>query len=68
MRNTGGIYAGAAVLTVAATALGIAAFIILRRQPADVTAAKAGAGAPSRPGEQPPPAEIATGQPHFEPA
>jgi hypothetical protein len=31
-------------------------------------AAKAGAGAPSRPCEQPPPAEIATGQPHFEPA
>jgi hypothetical protein len=39
-RDTGGIYAGVAVLTVAATALRVAALIILRRQPADVTLAK----------------------------
>jgi hypothetical protein len=49
------MYAGAAVLTVAATALGITSFIMLmRRQPAD---------APNKPaGEQPPPAGVATDQ------
>ncbi|PAN19392.2 hypothetical protein PAHAL_3G268400 [Panicum hallii] len=54
-RSSGGMYAGAAVLTVAATALGITSFIMLRRQPAE--------DAPNKPaGEQPPPAGIATGQ------
>lgn len=57
-RSSGGMYAGAAVLTVAATALGITAFIMLRRQPVDE---------PNKPaGEQPPPVGIATGQPHFQ--
>lgn len=56
-----GIFAGAAVLTLAATALGITSFIMLRSQP-DATAA----GAP-KPGEQQPPAGIAMGQPQFPP-
>ncbi|RLN00763.1 hypothetical protein C2845_PM06G20690 [Panicum miliaceum] len=60
-RSSGGMYAGATVLTVAATALGITSFIMLRRQPAE--------DAPNKPaGEQPPPAGIATGQPHFQQA
>lgn len=57
-----GIFAGAAVLTLAATALGITSFIMLRRQPADATPA----GAP-KPGEQQPPAGIAMGQPQIPP-
>ena len=60
-RSSGGMYAGAAVLTVAATALAITSFIMLmRRQPAD---------APNKPaGQQPPPFGMATDQPRFQQA
>ena len=59
-RSSGGMYAGAAVLTIAATALGITSFIMLRRQPAD---------APNKPaGQQPPPFGMATDQPRFQQA
>ncbi|CAM0955360.1 unnamed protein product [Alopecurus aequalis] len=51
-----GIFAGAAVLTLAATALGLTSYVLLRKQP-DAAAPKAG-------GEQLP-AGIAMGQPQF---
>lgn len=58
-----GIYAGGGVLALAATALSIASFILMRAQPAD------GAGGPKIPaGEQPAPVGIAMGQPQFPPA
>ncbi|RLN30192.1 hypothetical protein C2845_PM05G36970 [Panicum miliaceum] len=55
------IYAGGGVLALAATALAIASFILMRAQPADGAAHK-------MPGEQPAPAGIAMGQPQFPPA
>ncbi|RCV17566.1 hypothetical protein SEVIR_3G235600v4 [Setaria viridis] len=55
----GGLYAGGGVLALAATALGIASYILLRGQPA--------AAAAKTPGEQPAPAGIAMGQPQFLP-
>ncbi|CAN6337504.1 unnamed protein product [Urochloa humidicola] len=74
-KNSGGMYAGAAVLTVAATALGITSFIMLirrRQQPAHAAPKTAGAGAPSnKPGDEQPPAPagvITTGQPQFQTA
>ncbi|CAL4908380.1 unnamed protein product [Urochloa decumbens] len=72
-KNSGGVYAGAAVLTVAATALGITSFVMLRRQqPADAAPKTAGEGAPpSKPVDEqalPPPAGITTGQPQFQTA
>ncbi|XP_062181050.1 uncharacterized protein LOC133885361 [Phragmites australis] len=60
-----GIFAGAAVLTLAATALGITSYVMLPRQPAD--AAAAAASAPNKPGEQLPPAGIALGHPQIPP-
>ncbi|PUZ65840.1 hypothetical protein GQ55_3G258000 [Panicum hallii var. hallii] len=56
-----GIYAGGGVLALAATALAIASFILMRAQPAD-------GAAPKTPGEQPAPPGIAMGQPQFPPA
>ncbi|CAL4893737.1 unnamed protein product [Urochloa decumbens] len=76
-----GIFAGGAVLTLAATALGLASFIMLRRQPAanaPATAVHATTGQPqfppaaaqNKPGEQQPPphAVVAMGQPQYWPA
>jgi hypothetical protein len=61
-----GIYACAGVLALAATALGITSFSMLRRQPVAPAAAVVGAGAPNKPGEQsPPPAIVVMGQPLF---
>uniref|UniRef100_J3M7I2 Uncharacterized protein n=1 Tax=Oryza brachyantha TaxID=4533 RepID=J3M7I2_ORYBR len=58
-----GIFAGAAVLALAATALGIASYVLLRRKPS-------GEAQAPKPGEaQPGPAGIAMGHPaHFPPA
>ncbi|KAF8719662.1 hypothetical protein HU200_024405 [Digitaria exilis] len=55
-----GLYAGAGVLALAATALSIASYMLLRGQPE--AAAKMAAG------EQPAPSGIAMGQPQFPPA
>ncbi|RCV17567.1 hypothetical protein SETIT_3G230200v2 [Setaria italica] len=60
-----GIFAGAGVLALAATALGVTSSIMLQRQP---VAAAAAVGTPNskRTGEQsPPPAGVALGQPMF---
>lgn len=56
-----GIYAGGGVLALAATALGIASFILMRAPPAD-------GAAPKMPGERTVPAGIAMGQQQFPPA
>ncbi|KAL6620298.1 hypothetical protein ACP70R_035437 [Stipagrostis hirtigluma subsp. patula] len=61
-----GIYAGGGVLALAATALGIASFIVLRGLPAE--AAAVAAGTPNKAGEQPPTVGIPMGQPQFPPA
>ncbi|CAN6359982.1 unnamed protein product [Urochloa humidicola] len=76
-----GIFAGGAVLTLAATALGLTSFIMLRRQTPASAAAPAvhattgqpqfpPAAAQNKPGEQQPPphAVVAMGQPQFWPA
>ncbi|PUZ65841.1 hypothetical protein GQ55_3G258100 [Panicum hallii var. hallii] len=61
-----GIFACAGVLALAATALGITSFSMLRRQPVAPAAAVVGAGAPNKPGEQSPPhAIVVMGQPLF---
>ncbi|XP_006655357.2 protein MODIFYING WALL LIGNIN-1-like [Oryza brachyantha] len=54
-----GIFAGAAVLALVATAFGIASYVMLRRQ--------AGEAPGGKPAEQPPLAGIAMGNPHFPP-
>jgi hypothetical protein len=74
-----GIFAGGAVLTLAATALGLTSFVMLRRQTANnPTAAPAvhatgqpqfpPASAANKPIEHPPHAVVAMGQPQFWPA
>lgn len=55
-----GIFAGAAVLTLAATALGLTSYIMLQRQPLAAVEEPAG-GTQSKP----PPAGVATGHPVF---
>ncbi|CAN6346714.1 unnamed protein product [Urochloa humidicola] len=74
-----GIFAGGAVLTLAATALGLTSFIMLRRQTPASAAAPAvhattgqpqfpPAAAQNKPTEQPPHAVVAMSQPQFWPA
>ncbi|RLN30869.1 hypothetical protein C2845_PM05G36980 [Panicum miliaceum] len=74
-----GIFAGGAVFTLAATALGLASFVMLRRQAANNPAAAAAvhatgqpqfppAPAANKPIEHPPHAVVAMGQPQFWPA
>ncbi|OEL29025.1 hypothetical protein BAE44_0009956 [Dichanthelium oligosanthes] len=63
-----GIFAGGGVLTLAATALGITSFIMLRRQPAPVevaatTPATSVGATPNRPGGQSPSSEVVKGHP-----
>ncbi|XP_062232634.1 uncharacterized protein LOC133929896 [Phragmites australis] len=58
-----GVFAGAGVLTLAATALGITSFIMLRPPPADATATGAATGATNTPGAQPSPVVIMVSQP-----
>ncbi|RCV17568.1 hypothetical protein SETIT_3G230300v2 [Setaria italica] len=65
-----GIFAGAGVLSLAATALGITSFIMLRRpQPVEAAATPAASvgGTPSRPGQQSPLNEVVMGRPLLPP-
>ncbi|KQK06068.1 postacrosomal sheath WW domain-binding protein [Brachypodium distachyon] len=63
-----GIFAGAAVLTLVATALGLTSYVLLRGKPADAAAAAAAAAAGPKTGEQPGAgAGVAMGQPQFPP-
>ena len=67
-----GIFAGGGVLTLAATALGITSFIMLRRQPVEAVAAatpaaSVGGTTPNRPGGQSPSSEVVMGHPLLPP-
>lgn len=63
-----GVFAGAAVLALAATALSITSFIMQRTQPAaaaTATATASAVGTPNMPGGQSPSPEVVMGQPLF---
>ncbi|CAN6346716.1 unnamed protein product [Urochloa humidicola] len=64
-----GIFAGGAVLALAATALGLTSFVMLRKQPVEEAApvASPGGGTPNKPGEQSPSNEVVMGHPSLPP-